>query len=29
MELRDNAEGGGTVKRYFVRLNLTEVAAEP
>jgi len=29
MELRDNKEGGETVKRYFIRLNLTEVAAEP
>jgi len=29
MELRDSKEGGKTVKRYFVRLNLTEVAAEP
>lgn len=29
MELRDNKEGGKTLKRYFVRLNLTEVAAEP
>jgi hypothetical protein len=26
MELRDNKEGGQTVKRYFVRLNLTEIA---
>ncbi len=29
MELRDNKEGGLTVKRYFVRLSLIEVAAEP
>lgn len=28
MELRDNKEGGTTVRRYFIRLNLTEVAVE-